>query len=312
MQRELHRQCDAVKSATNATELLYHHAWESLLDLYAVTVGIGKNVFSDYDRFLAMCEMMPLMQGHEERARCESILLDIFGIDIPLCPQNCSEIWRRVADALLTCPRTPVGDSAYVPSEREKITFDLPRVSFPSALSVDVFQARTLDAWQREIVDEIGERECFSKGVRVELPRDFRFCNPDPYHVGIALARRAKGDDDVLLAQLVRVLCVALQKDEHPLYLIVNCDAGEAIALLSAMEKTVGLPTVYWMCDEGGMNLLDFSIKAHKNALFPVLCRADDVDESAFYETVKQYAQKYPLSLISIVGHSRFTKEETP
>ena len=283
MQEKQYRPCDVAECATNVTELLYDNAWQALLNLYTATIGAGRELFSDYDRFLAVCEMMPLMQGHDERARCESILA--------LTPQSAPEIWRRVADWLLVHPCPPIGAGMQTIVPKWQTDAFLPYIPSAPTVSADRFLARDVLAWQMEIAEML---ETCTGGVRVVLPKGFCFCNPDRYHVGVALKQRGEADADLLTAQLIRVLCIELQKTDCALQLTVNCDACEAVALLSSFERTVGLPSVYWTCRADCGALLNFSMQAHKHAVLPLLCGEDDEVQ----KTAKAYAREFPIGLI--------------
>ena len=108
------------------------------------------------------------------------------------------------------------------------------------------------------------------------LEDGFAFDAPHPYRVGQALQRRERDvrARSLLTAQLLRILCEELTKRNGNLHLLVGSGAGEdAVALLSYLEKSVGLPHTTWSTADAEVRerLLAYSKQQHRMPLLPVL-----------------------------------------
>ena len=293
-----------IRHASDLTELWQNDAQEALLNLYAVTVGVGKPLFSDYDRFCALCHLMPLMHGHAEAARCHAILRETFGIDERICPQSCDKIWRLTSEALLMQPRSLAdvyaadkNDSA---TERRVLyTTDLPTPDV--RLLIDAW--RDLQSWEGEInlwLDKAGQN-----GACVTLETDFSYVKPDPYHVRLALqsTERSKTEQALLTAQLLRILCIDLRACGGCLQLDVKKCGNDAVALLSYLENSVGLPEIMWSTDDARERelLLAFSLQRHDRAVLPVLRPKREWTTQHLNAEITNYATRFPVGLLKII-----------
>ena len=298
-----------VKVATNLTELWENEAQRGLLALYSASVGRDRPLYSYFDRFFALCEMLTYADGHDEQARCRKILSEELRIDWEPTPQNADRIWMLSAERLLLEPRAPLSQAFEIGAYRKAPTLDL-AVTAASTRVPDCFwegEAQSIAQWQNGLRAWLDATDSCS--VSVTLPDAFLFFSPNPYSVKCALAKACRTSDEryLLMAQTLRELSPILQSREGGLHLWVG-DCGEAaVKLLSYLEKSVGLPSVTWSTASGRSreSLLDYSVLPHRRLISPVLRVSD---RGALEEEIGRYSKRFPSGLLMLTDE--FPRED--
>lgn len=214
---------------------------------------------SAYERFRALCEASGELCFHPILDGIALLLRQGFSIEEPLSPKTCDSIWIRTADLLLERGETgeallarladgetypPIYKSAVA---REALFLQL-RPFAPDLSALTETQADTRKLWEEEIEkaflacterDRDGEKQ-----IGLTVPSDFPFVRPDPYHVEQILrsdARKGK-DHSLLLAQLIRQICLLSREKGTTLVLHLHGKADAFLALLDTLARGVALP----------------------------------------------------------------------
>ena len=296
----------AARIATNLTELWEGEAQRELLALYAASVGRGRPLYSDFDRFLALCEILTFADGHDEQARCRKILAEDLGIDSEPTPENAGQIWKRSAEQLLLKPRAPIEKVFDTSAYRKSQALDLPMAAASIGIPTRFWagEAESIAQWQNDLREWQGAQDM--DVVSVSLSDDFVFVSPNPYSVKRALAssNRTAGERDLLMAQTLRELSPLLQSREGGLRLWVGDCGDEAVKLLSYMEKSVGLPSVTWSTASPSSHeaLLDYSVLPHRRLISPLLHISD---RGAQKEEIERYSKRFPSGLLMLTDEFR-------
>lgn len=206
---------------------------------------------SDYDKFLALAEALPLCEGHPLRDAVETALREATGIGVPLCPHTARDFWaawidlhwygRALSPTMLppVCPHCAPCEPARRLTAAELIQLPSPQTA----------QGENLGTWTREM-----EETLTADGMHplCRLPEDYEFVRPDPYHAGEALRRRGSGealasrDRDLLWTQALRVWGLAAVRRGEAL--LVQGGAPAAVtALLAYLNSSRALPKLVWI-----------------------------------------------------------------
>ncbi len=298
------------KSAiTNPIELFWSDDLLALLRLCgAKEEAIGERA-SDYDRFLALCRALPLLEGHPTRAWIASMLQEYFGLQELPTEETAKDFWKTLCERLMEHPISPkdivsgawLCDGLTVPSSLpENIT---PVLNANLLLHTN---AKTAAAWGAEITEAVAhfaKRGC--KKIVLHLSNDFDFVTPSLYHVGraLSLAKKDRETTNLLICQLTRELCAAAQ--EHNLLLVVICqsNASGACKLLDYCETSVGLPRLCWSIREAreAYALLNFTAKAHTNEIFAALPYESVMTTSELSNTIQSWQMRYPVGRLCFI-----------
>ena len=206
---------------------------------------------SDYDKFLALAEAMPLCAGHPLRASVEAHLQRFVRITASLCPHTARDFWTAWTDRywygdLTPPPPLPPVCPHCAPCKpaRRLAEADLGRLPEPQMVSGD-----NLGAWTREL--ETALTACTEHPV-CRLPEEYAFVRPDPYHAGEALRKLSDGGEltsserDLLWTQALRVWGLAAVRREAEL--ILQGGAPDAVtALLAYLDSSRALPRLVWI-----------------------------------------------------------------
>ncbi len=206
---------------------------------------------SDYDKFLALAEAMPLCAGHPMREAVESALREATGIRIPLCPHTARDFWSAWTDRhWYGCSASPLMLPPVcpycAPSEPGCRLIGAELTVLPAPETV---QGENLGAWTREL-----EAALTAGGVHplCRLPEDYEFVRPDPYHAGEALRKRSGGEElsaherNLLWTQALRVWGLATVRRGGNL-LVRGGSPAEVTALLAYLDSSRALPKLVWI-----------------------------------------------------------------
>lgn len=272
----------------SAVDILHNkpvsNAWELL-------VGTGENPFasvmracrveevyvtggaSDYDKFSALCAVMPQMGGHPLYRRAHAMLESVCGCRLPINEGNCAAIWRACADTCMAdglgvrdvlyrlgvrtvyVAETPEADlSAYaaqpvdmriVPLFDPSVLLDPTSDGFADALAClgKIESVGDLTAALHQAATRFAAVGC--DRVRVSLP-SFAFERPHPYRADqVFKAYRNRDaelpDIDVYVSQMIRVLGeIAV---ENGWQMVLSYDSADEIReLLSYLDGCDRLP----------------------------------------------------------------------
>ncbi len=226
--------------------------------LYAA--GIDKAVVrggSDYDRFLALAEAMPLCRGHAQAVFMERSLQEATDLSVPLCPHTAPLFWQRWIELYWYGKHAAGGAPVFPPCalctsvEPTRLhEADITMLPDPVAWSAAADPAELshlIELWRTVLTQS-------APYALVSLPSDYTFLRPDPYHAGLALQavtreRATPAERDLLLSQSLRVMGEVLNaSDSPPVVLLLRGGSPEAVASLCAYLSAVGrLPALLWI-----------------------------------------------------------------
>ena len=291
------------------TAFLRSDSLDAILGLCALSVGQDMPLCSRYDCFVALCRMMPMMDGHDEQARIRAILAKCFGIECDLSLQTADEVWKRGAEVLLFNSHIPTVTTDDIAHFYKTAPHSLPEASELPHLPSDLFlrDACSMDQWERAL---LAWADAYApSGFCVTLDTDFGFHAPNPYHVRQAFdtQARTRAQTDMLLAQSLRILSPVLQKQGGELRILVHCCGEDATGLLSYLEKHVGLPRVTWTADADAARgqLLTFSLREHLALIRPVILLSTDCRSEELAGEIAAYARRFPVGLLSVMRDKR-------
>lgn len=205
---------------------------------------------SDFDKFSALAEAIPLCAGHEQVARINRTLQEATGLSAPLCPHTAPAIWQAWTElhwygrepapraCPLTCPLC-------APCEPRRITAaEWNALCDPLSLT-----AENLGQWTKLLETALES----AVGLPcISLPSDYTFVRPDPYHAGEALRRMARGESldpretHLLLTQALRTW--GLYAVRHDRTLCVGGGSAESMtALLAYLDTSRALTSLVWL-----------------------------------------------------------------
>ncbi len=288
---------------TNPIELFWSDDLLALLRLCGAKEETVGERASDYDRFLALCRALPLLEGHPTRTWIVSVLEKFFNLKELLTEASAAEVWKMLCESLMETPISPkdlvsgawLCDELTVPSH-------LPQNVVP-VLNANLLlhtNAKNAAKWSKEIastVTHFAENRC--KEIVLHLSNDFEFAPPSLYHVdrALSLAKKDREAQNVLTCQLMREICTAAQ--QHDLLLVLKCNGNSTAAadLLAYAEESVGIPRICWSarkaCD--AQELLNFTAKAHKNEIFAALTYDNAMTAHELADVLASWQMRYPI-----------------
>ena len=233
---------------SNPIELFWSDELMALLRLCGAKEEMIGERASDYDRFLSLCRAFPHLVGHPVREWIASALEERFCLKGLPTEENAKDVWKTLCESLLEHPLAP---QSLVEGD-----WLCDRLTVPNGLTQNIVPvlngnlllhttAKNATAWSVEIsqtVEHFANAGC--QKIVLELPIDFNFVLPSLYHVERALStfKRDREANNLLIAQLMRELCIAAQKKELLLVLIGVNHSTEVAHLLEYTEACVGLP----------------------------------------------------------------------
>lgn len=278
---------------TNITELIYCDAIGDLLRLCGVDEREISADASDYERFRALCHAVPLLTGHPLPCAIREALRCSLGLDLPLSPETCDDLWIACAERLATeTRRRPL-----TLSDPDRVDWKSPDWHIrQTAWVLDGTQlldtqTETWDAWEREMRGRMDECCRADGAVVVRFSPDTDACGviPDRYHVEQALQKRETSP--VLTAQIFRFLAAELQRRGMTLWLDTDSCGADAVSLLTYAERCVGLPDMIWTCKtpDAFAALRDWQTRPHPSQIrFAV---RDGITDGE----LREIARAYPL-----------------
>ena len=294
---------------TNAGELLRFPECYRLLRLCGIPTRECSDEASDYELFRSFARALPILTGHPLKEDLCAFWKDLFkGIPLP-SPDSCDEIWQKTAAYLLANPITaetllknaPCACLVGVEALEQTPAGIRPIVDAKDLLKTRV---RSLADWQGETASAVEKMR--SKGgdvVRICLPDDYRFEIPDLYHAEQALLqdRRTQQQEWVLLSQLVRGIC-SLGCSSVRLLLEIECDARQAADLLEYVERTVGLPTLFWASSPQNADAM-LTLQAREHAREMAWCwRLRELpSKGELLGELEAVSARYPLGRLQIL-----------
>ena len=208
---------------------------------------------SDYDVFLALAEAMPLCVGHPLRDEVNRTLQEAVGGSVSLCPHTAEGIWRAWTerswygreDVACVCGAgCPLCGELH---PKGLTAEEIIRLPHPVAVVSGDAQA-----WSHALEAALtGEYALFS------VAESYRFTRPNPYHVGLAVAKAAAGEalteqeNNLLITQAMRVWGLWMgQGNRNGALLLRGGNAAEVTALLAYLHREKALPRLIWIPSE--------------------------------------------------------------
>ncbi|MBE6628512.1 MAG: hypothetical protein E7629_06255 [Ruminococcaceae bacterium] len=294
---------------TNITELVWGRDLEALLRMCGEKECFIDDSASDYQRFCSLCRSAHLLPGNRLAYRASKILETLLEHPVDLCEENAESLWIESAERLLVTNVSPTYGDRFSALEADEKCLDIcPRCALSDFWNGNSFLNTSRSAWE-PWRDEMEARweDAFQKelfGVSLTLPRGFVFQSPNPYAVDTALRKReSEADRNLLLAQVFRFLSEKCFKSKKILLCRVECDAKEAVRLLSYAEAKVGLSRLILClvpsCDHP--TLTSFCGVPHLNAVECALQRCDYPTDADFLAALRRCADLYPLGNLMIL-----------
>ena len=275
---------------------------------------------SQYDRFLAFCRCVPLLQGHRLVTEITEMIRSFFGIGMPVTEENGPAIWHQAAVRLNEDNVTPAMLCRFfLPVDvtprllcdvdgaaEAKLAGLEPVCNGNRLLSTD---ARDWNAWKRELKDPCQRfAECGCQTAFVTVGD--RFCDPVPsvYHVDQCLCQGKEKEEDrrIKLAQVLRFLAEECVSRNWTLILRIHCPSREILSLLNRLERTVGLPNIIWSCADLliAEALLRFSVQPHRNPVQWAISLSDFPSNEELAAGLSAYAARYPMGKLLALSHA--------
>ncbi len=303
------------RPASNLTELWMTEEKQRLLRIWSMTAGREQPLFSAYDRFCALCQMMPYLSGHAAERHCRYFLKTYFDCDHPMDVAHCEDVWHMIAEELLHAPMTVAELTADADHPRWVLwEEDLPPDGFPKGLcpmlSADrllAISARNWEEWCTEadhIINAFAAAGCCR--VYVSALEGYAFSSPNLYAVNRALETEKKRSEDrfLLLSQTVRYLFDICLRRGWKMLFDVGDRAADVIALLQYCTKTVGEIPVFWMTRSLSQAERMFAMldSAGEMPVLPLFRIADYPSDAELALALNAYAARYPIGLLSVAG----------
>lgn len=229
------------------------HALSRLLRACGADEACIMGCASDYDKFLALADAMPLCEGHPLRDEINAKLTAATGLDASLCPHTAHLFWERWTDL------------HWYGRELPPMTHSCPLCvpSAPTVVHAGEFstlptptevRAPDLASWSARLEAALPP---FGDCLLV-LDGDYTFIRSNPYHANLAVRRLAEGetltaDDRALLTtQALRVWGLALVKEGREAHrVLLRGGSPEAVtALLAYLQASKALPSLVWLPDD--------------------------------------------------------------
>ena len=294
---------------TNPIELFWSDDLASILRLCGEreeTIGARA---SDYDRFLALCRALPLLEGHPTRAWIASVMQKYFDLNELPTEETAPEVWKNLSQTLLQNP-LHINDFISGVWLCDKLTPEakLPQGVTPALHANLLLQttSKTTLSWSAEIATTVlrfATNQC--KKIVLQIDKNFDFIPPSLYGVdrALSLAKKDYKTENLLICQLMRELCTAAQRND--LLLVVVCDGNTSnlVRLLQYCEENVGLPRLCW-CTRDARNaqeLLAFSAQSHKNEVFAALFYESVMTQNELFEALASWKVRYPIGKLCYV-----------
>lgn len=188
---------------------------------------------SDYERFCAVADALPLAAGFPFAEIVRSFLKSELQVDCELTRETCDNLWKALAEGKREVFRN--GDSAK-PSNPKKLSFSSPISAF--AILENVPQDPT--DFNGYIFRETESADV----VFATLPSDYSFVEPNPFSVGRELQKRE--NENLLLTQLLRQICV---ENICPIVLVA-ANSEECLSLLEYLRKSGQKNEIFCVSDD--------------------------------------------------------------
>ena len=294
---------------TNPMELFWSDDLLTLLRLCGEKdEKIGERA-SDYDRFLALCRALPLLEGHPTRAWIASVLQKYFDLQELPTEENAPKVWKSLSQALLEHPLAAkeLVSGAWLCDALE-VPDNLPKQVTPVLHANLLLQtnAKNAAAWSAEIASVVAHfavNGC--QKILLHFAQNFEFVAPSLYGVDRSLSLSKKDRDAVnlLTSQLVRELCAVAQKEDLLLVLMGDGSSAAIANLLHYCEECVGLPRITWSTKEAreASALFAFNAQAHKHDMHAALLYENAMTEAELSSAIESLQVRYPVGKLCFV-----------
>lgn len=301
--------CTSLEYVTNPTELIRGEALYRMLRLCGIECDRGIENLSDWELFRDFCECYPMLRGFPAAESVETLLHSVFSLSMPLSREAASELWRACVADLERNKRT---FSSFLPLEIAVLgaISDVDRMKercflpIPDGQSLLPKTKETFDAWRASVRSSFERLSRLGvKTVRLRLPKNFLFTEPNPYTVDRALKKekRQRVETQLLLSQLFRELCVNARAFGMGILLECDCEL-DALPLLSYTERAVKLPEIALSLKDP---ILSEEMQEFLEAAAPRLSLALSVSafptELELERAICSVAARYPVGRLSFV-----------
>ncbi|MBE6652133.1 MAG: hypothetical protein E7610_01805 [Ruminococcaceae bacterium] len=210
---------------------------------------------SDYDKFLALAQTLPLCKGHAMRERTEAVLKRELGGEAVLCPHTAESLWKAWNErywygrdsSIVSCPAACEACKEAYPVVRHRNEL----IQLPAPTEV---KGMDLQAWSSLLADALLSSD---GDAYLAVPVGYGFVRPDPYHAGIAVRKISEGEvltsqeEYLIFAQALRVWGqTVLQYSKGRELFLRGGEPGAVTALLAYLNTAGVLPSIVWLPDD--------------------------------------------------------------
>lgn len=208
---------------------------------------------SDYDKFLALAAALPLCEGHPLRDEVNARLSAATGLSAPLCPHTARFHWDAWVEIYLYGREVP---SATLPTVCPYCSHTEPTILQAKDLAIlpnpVTVKAPDLFAWTALLETYLSVEK---DGIAwLNLPADYDFARPNPYHANLAVGKVSVGEiltpveRSLLYTQALRVW--GLRSVACSATLLLHGGSPEAVtALLAYLNTSRALPSLIWISE---------------------------------------------------------------
>lgn len=303
----LGREFFSLEYLTNPSELMRSEEVYHILHLCGIDAREGGALSSDWELFSSFCRAYPMLHGHLVATRIASVLRECLSLSLPFDAENAVALWHEGVERLLHAPmQTSSLFAEDVPwlCDGETVPDALPAGIAPVLDGGQLMPQRgeALAEWQeriREVFAHFLEHGCVA--VRLSLPSDTSFVEPNPYAVGQSLAsrHRDKRESALITAQLLREMSAVCILYNLPLTL--ECAGRTEIGeMLRYVSRTVGLPPLTVSPKDPDERDALLSL-ADQTDLRIALRLSDVPTEREMADALESMAARYPIGRVRLI-----------
>ena len=294
---------------SNPTELLRSDAMQGLLRLCGMREREINALASDYEYFAALCRAYAMLSGHPVQKALQAFWRAHFPSVEEPDGDNIQTIWKTLIGDLERIPRRfrnflPQISRVLIPWNQLSMISDEiePMLDVNSLLTLPHTDFHAWRAAVKGIFEEFKEKG--GKQILVTLTHDFRFLQPDPYHVSLALGASTKTDEQIslILSQLFR----EASEENLPILFYAECDPKSAVALLRYTEQTVGLPTLIWASSRSDTKdaMLSWQSLEHSCVVYMAMRLSILPSAEEYSAAIRLAAARYPIDRLCLISES--------
>ena len=203
---------------------------------------------SDYDRFRRLCICVERDPTHPFSRHLQRVLQETFSISIPLCEENCNEIWSKTAFSFLS-------ETLDFSADKWRSKFEIlpPQCAVSSSkmyLDIHALQIEATDwqTWKAKAEKQL--ERCLEDDMDFFVPfsSDFQFEKPNLYRVELYL-KGIEPNDRIWSAQLLYFVCDFCHRHRIRCRIDWSGDCNKLTDILQYVSKLTPIPDLLLRCE---------------------------------------------------------------